>query len=242
MEEYNTEYNVLMIDDDVKLCRLVKDYLLSMGFHTHIVHDGKEGIDNVRLNNFDIVILDVMLPTLDGFTVLTEIRTFSQVPVIMLTALGSETDRVLGLENGADDYLSKPFTVRELLARLRALIRRVKVAEGTYQINSNELKVGEISINSASRQVFRNGEEIILTALEFDLLFCMMRLKGQILSRDRLLEEIAGRNSHIFDRSIDVHVSSLRKKLGDDPKNPEFIKTIRSVGYVFAREKEKYFV
>jgi DNA-binding response OmpR family regulator len=229
---HNADNPILMIDDDVKLCRLVKDYLAPFGFSVEAAHTGTDGISKVSDKKYQAVILDVMLPEMNGFEVLKQIRLFSAVPVLMLTALGDESDRIVGLEIGADDYLPKTFSTRELLARLRAVTRRSQMAAENNQIENKEIVVNDISINAATREVTQSGQKIILTALEFDLLLCLARFKGRILDRDTLLDEIAGREYDIFDRSIDVHISSLRRKLGDDPKNPRYIKTIRSVGYM----------
>lgn len=235
----NSERNsrILMIDDDLKLCRLVKDYLAPFGFDVDAVHTGPDGLAKVKTGDahavIDAVILDVMLPGMDGFTVLKEIRQISSVPVLMLTALGDESDRIVGLEIGADDYLPKTFSTRELLARLRAVTRRAKISTAEKVNESEEINFKDIQINSATREVTQDGQSIALTALEFDLLHCLARSAGRILDRDKLLDEIAGRSYDVFDRSIDVHISLLRKKLGDDPKNPRYIKTVRSVGYMF---------
>ncbi|HLM61907.1 MAG TPA: response regulator transcription factor [Pyrinomonadaceae bacterium] len=232
----NTENPILMIDDDVKLCRLVRDYLAPFGFSVEAAHTGTDGLAKVKDRNYQAVILDVMLPEMNGFEVLKQLRGFSAVPVLMLTALGDESDRIVGLEIGADDYLPKTFSTRELLARLRAVTRRSQMATGQNQTENKEIVVNDISINAVAREVVQNGQQVILTALEFDLLLCLARFKGRILDRDTLLDEIAGREYDIFDRSIDVHISSLRRKLGDDPKNPRYIKTIRSVGYMLVPE------
>ncbi len=229
---------ILMIDDDVKLCRLVKDYLAPFGFSVEVAHDGLDGLEKLKNDNFGVVILDVMLPKLNGFEVLKRIRQISTVPVLMLTALGDESDRIVGLEIGADDYLPKTFSTRELLARLRAVTRRSQISTMQLQNEAEELTVGDISINCATHEVRQNGQTVILTALEFDLLFCLARFKGRVLDRDKLLDEIAGREYDVFDRSIDVHISSLRRKLGDDSKNPRYIKTIRSVGYMLVAQGE----
>ena len=228
---------ILIIDDDVKLCRLVKDYLAPFGFTVETAHDGLSGLEKLKDANFGAVILDVMLPQMDGFEVLKRIRKISDVPVLMLTALGDESDRIVGLEIGADDYLPKTFSTRELLARIRAATRRSQMSAQTKDA-ADELIIGDISINSATREVWKNGAPIILTALEFDLLFCLARSKGRVLDRDKLLDEIAGREYDVFDRSIDVHISSLRRKLGDNSKNPRYIKTIRSVGYMLVPDGE----
>lgn len=221
-----------MIDDDLKLCRLVKEYLAPMGFAVETANTGPDGLEKVRADDFGAVILDVMLPGMDGFEVLRQIRRVSTVPVLMLTALGDEADRIVGLEIGADDYLPKTFSTRELLARLRAVTRRSRISGSQAGTSPDEIVVGDIQINLGNREVSQNGNPITLTALEFDLLSCLARSAGRVLDRDRLLDEIAGRDYDVFDRSIDVHISSLRRKLGDDFKNPRYIKTVRSVGYM----------
>ena len=236
MTENAGENKILMIDDDVKLCRLVKDYLAPFGFAVDAANDGASGLEKVKNGDFGAVILDVMMPQMDGFEVLKRIRQFSGVPVLMLTALGDESDRIVGLEIGADDYLPKTFSTRELLARLRAVTRRSQMSSAENKNESEILSVGDVSINTATREVKKQNEPVILTALEFDLLVCLARQKGRVLDRDKILDEIAGREYDVFDRSIDVHISSLRRKLGDDSKNPRYIKTIRSVGYMFVPE------
>jgi two-component system response regulator CpxR len=239
----DTNSRILIIDDDTKLCRLVRDYLTPFGFTVEAAHNGPEGLEKLKNSDVQAVILDVMLPGMDGFTVLKEIRQFSNVPVLMLTALGDESDRIVGLEIGADDYLPKTFSTRELLARLRAVTRRSRITATSDLNGSDEITFNDIYINSATREVLQNGQPVSLTALEFDLLYCLASSAGRILDRDKLLDEIAGRSYDIFDRSIDVHISLLRKKLSDDPKNPRYIKTVRSVGYMFVAEgdeKAKY--
>jgi len=237
--ENDNNKRILMIDDDVKLCRLVADYLAPFGFAVTSENTGLKGLDAVRNGEFHAVILDVMLPEMDGFTILKEIRQFSDVPVLMLTALGDESDRIVGLEIGADDYLPKTFSTRELLARLRAVTRRSQLTAKNSINETDELSLGNIYINSATREVLQDGKPLNLTALEFDLLNCLARSAGRVLDRDKLLDEVAGRSYDVFDRSVDVHISLLRRKLGDDPKNPRYIKTIRSVGYMLVpQEKE----
>ena len=230
---------ILLIDDDVKLSRLVGDYLAPFGFSVTSVYTGTDGLEKIKNEKFDAVILDVMLPGIDGFAVLKEIRQISTVPVMMLTALGDEADRIVGLEIGADDYLPKTFSNREMLARLRALTRRSQMISAQTKNETNETLVGGISINSSTREAVLDGKSLRLTALEFDLLLCLTHSAGKVLTRDTLLDEIAGRNYDVFDRSIDVHISSLRRKLGDDSKSPRYIKTIRSVGYMLVPQTEK---
>jgi DNA-binding response OmpR family regulator len=228
---------LLMIDDDRKLCRLVATYLQPLGFDVTPVHTGPEGVERATAagEKWHVVLLDVMLPGMDGFEVLKKIRTTSQVPVLMLTARGEETDRIVGLEVGADDYLPKTFSTRELLARLRAVLRRsVTSAAATpgAEAPPAEIVVGPLRINPDARSVVLDAAPLALTPVEFDLLACLAKAKGRVKTREALLDEIRDRNYDVFDRSIDVHISSLRKKLGDDAKNPRFIRTLRSAGYM----------
>ncbi len=228
---------LLMIDDDRKLCRLVAAYLEPLGFDVAVVHTGPEGVDRV-LNApepWHAVILDVMLPGLDGFEVLKKIRARSTVPVLMLTARGDEMDRIVGLEVGADDYLPKTFSTRELLARLRAVLRRsaaTAAVTAAAEAPPVEVVVGPLRLNLDARSAVLDTAPLVLTPVEFDLLSSLARARGRVKSREALLEECRDRNYDVFDRSIDVHISSLRKKLGDDAKEPRFIRTVRSAGYM----------
>jgi DNA-binding response OmpR family regulator len=225
---------LLLIDDDQKLCRMVNEYLGTLGFAITAVHDGPSGLERVLAETWDVVLLDVMLPGMDGFEVLKRIRAKSDVPVLMLTARGDEMDRIVGLEVGADDYLPKTFSTRELLARLRAVLRRGRrAAESSAAETGAELVVGEIRIRPEARTVVLGDRALDLTAVEFDLLWGLAKAKGRVKTRESLLDEVRERNYDVFDRSIDVHISALRKKLGDDAKNPRFIQTLRSVGYLF---------
>lgn len=237
--EFNSIVRILLVDDDPKLCRLVADYLKPLGFDVTSVLTGSEGLRHALTGNFQAVILDCMLPGLDGFEVLRQLRKVSTVPVLMLTALGDESDRIVGLELGADDYLPKTFSTRELLARLRAVTRRSAITASQRQTATLDgIVVQELYINVSAHEASLHGEPITLTPLEFDLLLCLARAAGRVLSRDQLLEEISGRDYEVFDRSIDVHISALRRKLGDDPKNPQYIKTVRTAGYMLMRESE----
>ncbi len=226
---------LLMIDDDRKLCRLVGDYLGPMGYAVRAMHDGPAGAEAAATGNFDVVILDVMLPGLDGFEVLKRIRATSDVPLIMLTGRGEEADRIVGLEIGADDYLPKTFSTRELLARLRAVtrrgVRRADEADSEHRVRA----VGELVINLDTRQVTLDGEPLDLTPVEFDLLAALANPPGRVRSREQLIEDIRDRHYDVYDRSVDVHVSALRKKLKDDPRDPRFIQTVRSAGYLLRR-------
>ncbi len=231
---------LLMIDDDLKLCRLVKDYLEPLGYEVESAHTGPQGLEKVTTGNYQAVILDVMLPGMDGFEVLRQIRRISTIPVLMLTALGDESDRIVGLEIGADDYLPKTFSTRELLARLRAVTRRsVLTAQQIQTTSTNEIIVHDLRLNPEARKATLGDQPLNLTALEFDLLLSLARAADRVLSREQLLDDISGRDYEVFDRSIDVHISLLRRKLGDDPKTPKFIKTVRSVGYVLMRKGEE---
>lgn len=230
---------LLMIDDDRKLCRLVADYLSPLGFEVSSEHDGLVGVARVGAETWDAVILDVMLPGIDGFEVLRQIRQKSEVPVLMLTARGDEMDRIVGLEVGADDYLPKTFSTRELLARLRAVLRRTgrsggieRGAEKATATEMTEIVVGPLRVRVEARAAWLDEVVMDLTPVEFDLLMSLAKAKGRVKSREALLDEVRERNFDVYDRSIDVHISALRKKLGDDAKSPRFIRTLRSAGYM----------
>jgi DNA-binding response OmpR family regulator len=223
---------ILLIDDDDELCALVADYLGPMGFYVQAVHDGLVGVELALSEMWHAIILDVMLPGANGFEVLRRIRAKSRVPVIMLTGKGEEMDRVVGLELGADDYLPKTFSSRELLARLRAVLRRSGwLAEAPAPTPMRELIVGQMRINADAKTVLLGNVPLDLTPAEFGILLSLARALGRVKSRDQLIEEIADREWEAFDRAIDMHISSLRRKLGDDPKDPRFIKTVRGFGY-----------
>ncbi len=223
---------VLVIDDDRKLCRLIRDYLEPMGYEVSAAHSGTEGVERALGAAWDAVILDVMLPGLDGFEALKQIRRTSDVPVLMLTARGEEADRIVGLEMGADDYLPKTFSTRELLARLRAVVRRSRSAR-PIQAEEQEIVLGLLRIHPGARVAVLCDQPLGLTPVEFDLLLCLARAQGRVKTRQALLDEIRDRDYEVFDRSVDVHISALRKKLGDDPKTPRFIRTVRSAGYMW---------
>jgi len=228
-----TPTRVLVIDDDRKLCRLIRDYLEPMGYAVLAAHTGPDGVEKATGESWQAVILDVMLPGLDGFEVLKRIRAKSDVPVLMLTARGEEADRIVGLEIGADDYLPKTFSTRELLARLRAVTRRTSRTSPAGKDEAEaEVVVGKLRVNPAVRIAVLGDQPLALTPVEFDLLASLARSRGRVKTRERLLEEIRERNYDVFDRSIDVHVSGLRKKLGDDPKTPRYIRTVRAAGYM----------
>ena len=228
--------SVLVIDDDKKLCRLIKDYLEPLGYDVATANAGKEGLEKALSGSFDAVILDIMMPEMDGLEVLRRLRAGSNVPVLMLTGLGEESDRIVGLEMGADDYLPKTFSTRELLARLRAVIRRSRItAAKTLQTGTSHedasVVVGDLRVDPSSRSATLGELPLSLTAVEFDLLLALARTPGRVKSREQLLLEVADRDFEAFDRSIDVHISSIRRKLGDDAKSPRWVQTVRSVGY-----------
>ena len=236
--------NVLVIDDDRELCTLLRDYLEPLGYTVTAEHDGAAGVEHALQGGFQAVVLDVMLPGLDGFEALRRIRARSDVPVLMLTARGEETDRIVGLEMGADDYLPKTFSPRELLARLRAVTRRTtalpvaagspspRMGDGRGREAANApLVVGSLHIDPGARLAVLDDQPLKLTALEFNLLESLARARGRVRTREHLIETLGERAYDGLDRSIDVHIWSLRRKLGDDPKNPRYIKTVRAVGY-----------
>jgi DNA-binding response OmpR family regulator len=224
------DLTVLIVDDDERLFELLAQYLAENGVIAKRAATGPAGLKAIESGEpFDAVLLDVMLPGLDGLSLLKRLREKSQLPVIMVTAKGDETDRVVGLELGADDYLAKPFSPRELLARLRAVLRRTQVDP-----NKEQLTVGSMSLDVSARSVERDGRVVELTGLEFDLLLALARRAGRVVPRGNLLE-LAGRSDvNVSDRTVDVHVSHIRKKLGDD--DAVLLKTVRGVGYVLTRE------
>ncbi|MGY2051975.1 response regulator [Methylobacterium sp. JK268] len=224
---------LLMVDDDRRLAAMVSDYLSGEGYAVSLRFTAREGHEAVRRERFDAVILDVMLPDLDGFELCRQLRTQSGVPILMLTAKGEDTDRIIGLEIGADDYLPKPFNPRELLARIRALLRRHRAPD-----EAAPLAFGRLQIDPGSRTVRVDGEERRLTSRQFDLLLVLANHPGRVLSRERLMDLLGGDERDAFDRSIDVHVSRLRALIEDDPRAPRRLITIRGAGYVFARRQD----
>lgn len=225
---------LLLIDDDMKYCRLISDYLGRFGYEVIAVHTGTEGLQRAVEDGFAAVLLDVMLPGIDGFEVLRRMREQATTPVLMLTSLGEETDRIVGLEMGADDYLPKTSSPRELLARLRAVLRRSGTRPLTAEADAPvpEIVIGPLSINTGARLATLDGEALPLTPVEFELLLVLAQARGRVKSREELINEIRDRNYDVYDRSIDVHISALRKKLKDDPKTPRFIRTVRAAGYM----------
>ena len=229
---FESGQRVLIIDDDRKLCRLITDYLEPMGYAVRAAHTGTEGAAMAVEEEWHAVILDLMLPGMNGFEALKQIRKSSDVPVLMLTARGDEADRIVGLEIGADDYLPKTFSSRELLARLRAVTRRANRMTAETHDAAKVVVVGPLHVNADTRSAVLGDKPLVLTPVEFDLLWTLAAAKGRVKTREQLLDQIRDREYEVFDRSVDVHISALRKKLGDDHKNPRFIRTLRSAGYM----------
>ena len=220
---------ILLIDDDVELCDLLRDFLQLEGFTTHAVHDGAEALEHCRGRDYDAVVLDIMLPGMQGLEVLRQLRTFSTVPVLMLTARGEDTDRILGLELGADDYLPKPCNPRELSARLRAILRRARPAHADGEA---EIAAGATRLDRASRRATHDGADLDLTSAEFNVLSTLLANAGQVVDKDTLSREALGRELSAYDRSVDVHVSKVRKKLAARG-GTDLIVSVRGVGYQF---------
>jgi len=225
--------NILIIEDDLQQSSMLSDYL--SGEHMQIITCalGSDGLALLQKGHIDALILDVGLPDMDGFEVCRRVRTFSQLPILMLTARGDEMDRIIGLEIGADDYLPKPFNPRELLARLRAILRRSQ--NSSLDVS---LRFGRLELNEAAHTLYLDGEIINLTSYQFDLLNVLVKHAGRVMSRDQLMDELKGHDLEAFDRSIDVHISRIRSQIEDDPKKPRRILTIRGTGYLFARQQD----
>ena len=230
----------LLIDDDARLGALVAEYLAKHEIDVTVVGDGEHGLVALRKHRFDVVLLDLMLPGVDGLEICRRVRAVpavAAIPIIMLTAKGEDVDRIVGLELGADDYLPKPFNPRELLARIRAVLRR-SAALGATGAPRLPFRSGELEIDFDAREVTVAGRRQVLTHYEFELLAALARAAGRVLSREQLLDALKGAEYETFDRSIDVHISKLRAKLEADPKAPRLIKTVRGVGYLLARAGE----
>jgi DNA-binding response OmpR family regulator len=220
---------ILLVDDDLELCRMVAEYLQGEGYMLVTVHDGEAGVEAAIAGNIDVVVMDITMPVMDGFEALRQIRKLSDVPVLMLTARGDEVDRIVGLEIGADDYLPKPFNPRELVARLRAILRRA----GAPSPESGRLVQGDISIEPGSRSLFRRGKPVPVTATEFLIAELLLRSAGQVVSKEELTEKALGRRLTAYDRSLDTHLANLRKKIGPADDGSPRIKTVRGQGYIF---------
>jgi two-component system response regulator CpxR len=231
---------ILVIDDDVELCELLKEYLTAEGLQMDAVHDGAEGAERALSGDYELVILDVMLPAVGGFDLLRQIRAASGIPVIMLTARGDDVDRIVGLEMGADDYLAKPFNPRELTARVRAILRRTlpqQAATAGREVAPVRV-VGDVELDPATRTVRCAGEIVNLTSVEYGVLEVMLREAGRVVSREELTELALGRALGRYDRSIDVHVSNLRRKLGREADGVPRIKSVRGIGYLYTAPRQ----
>jgi DNA-binding response OmpR family regulator len=227
---------LLIVDDDVRLGAMLCDYLAAAGFAADRRSTGRDGLVALEREAFDALVLDVMLPDLDGFEICRRVRTRSDIPILMLTARGDDTDRIVGLEIGADDYLPKPFNPRELLARLRAILRRRKTGGDGRDA---AMRFGRLEIDPGSRSVRVDGEERALTSHQFDLIVALAENAGRVLNRERLMDLVKGVELDAFDRSIDVHISRIRAAIEDDPRHPRRILTVRGAGYVFARRQDE---
>jgi len=225
--------NILLVEDDRRLAEMVSEYLGEAGFSVSVAGDGRTGLARLAAEPCDALVLDLMLPDMDGLEVCRQLRAFSDVPVLMLTARGDAMDRVVGLEIGADDYLPKPFEPRELLARLRAILRRWDRTR-----SANVLRFGRLEIDRDARGVRVDGAERSLTGHQFALLVALAERAGRVQSRDTLMDLVRGEELEAFDRSIDVHVSRIRAAIEDDPKRPRRLLTVRGAGYVFARQQD----
>ena len=222
--------SVLLVDDDQDLCAMLSEYLGAEQVQVTAVHDGQAGVNSVRDGSYDAVVMDITMPVLDGFEALRQIRTFSTVPVLMLTARGDETDRIVGLEIGADDYLPKPFNPRELSARLKAILRRARLP--AEQPGATELQLGDLALNSGSQSVQLNGVALEVTATEFGVLELLAQSPGQVVRKESISEAVLGRRLTPYDRSLDTHIANLRKKLGPAADGGPRIKTVRGQGYL----------
>jgi len=224
---------ILLIEDDARLAEMLSEYLGDAGFRVSVAAQGRSGLEWLAREPFDALVLDLMLPDMDGLEVFRQLRAKSDMPVLMLTARGDATDRIVGLEIGADDYLPKPFEPRELLARLRAILRR-----NTYPGRNQLLRFGRLEIDRDARSVHVDGEARSLTSYQFALLLALAENAGRVLSRESLMDLLKGEPLEAFDRSIDVHVSRIRAAIEDDPKKPRRVITVRGAGYVLARAQD----
>ena len=222
---------ILLIDDDQELVQLLTEYLAIENIDVVACHDGKSGLEQANNNDIDLILLDVMMPIMDGFTVLKSLGSSHKTPILMLTAKGDDNDRILGLELGADDYLSKPFKHRELLARINAIFRRIDIVKQQDTPSSNTV-VNQVQLNHATREVICHNHHVELTGTEYQILFYLMENKGKIISKNEISEQVLERKLIQFDRSIDMHVSNIRRKLCEFSEEDKF-KTIRGAGYIF---------
>lgn len=228
---------ILLADDDEELCDMLGDYLRREGFDVDCAHDGDAALVSALAGGYDLLVLDVMMPKRDGFDVLRRLRQESLIPVLMLTARGSDVDSILGLELGADDYLPKPCNPRVLMARMRAVLRRAG-AEAEGDGDADDLEVGDIELQRGARRVRRDGAPIELTSTEFSVLAVLLQSAGRVVGKEALSEQALGRKLTRYDRSLDMHISNLRRKLGALPGGEERIQTVRGVGYLYRRAED----
>lgn len=226
--------HILIVDDDTELCELLQEYFTAEELFSEAVHDGLSGLNKIKNESFDLVILDIMLPEMNGIDLLKEVRKTSKIPVIMLTAKGDEIDRILGLELGADDYMPKPFSPRELVARIRAVFRRLEITANKSKDNY-KIELNGVILDSSTKSVTKDGQNLSLTEVEFSLLEQLMRSAGNVVERQDLALKVLGRRLTYDDRSLDVHMSNLRKKLGNSQGGNDLIKTIRGIGYLYVK-------
>jgi two-component system, OmpR family, response regulator CpxR len=226
---------LLLADDDQELCELLAEYLGSEGFEVDRVHDGEQAVTAVLTDRYDLVILDIMMPKMNGFDALREVRRKNATPVLMLTARGDDVDRIVGLEMGADDYLPKPCNPRELVARIRAILRRIKPFQNEPDSQANTLVIDDVELQSSSRQVLCGGASVELTSTEFGVLAELMEHAGTVVSKKQLTETVLERKLTQYDRSMGMHVSHVRRKLGKTASGEERIKTVRNAGYLYVR-------
>lgn len=231
--------SILIVDDDRELSELVAELLSEEGFCVETTNDSAQGLARAQSGDYALTVLDVMMPGMNGFEVLRRLRAVgSRTPVLMLTARGEDVDRIVGLEIGADDYLPKPFNPRELVARIRAILRRTSHDEESTARAPENLRVGDVEVDAGTRHVRRGGESVELTNVEYELLLLLLASAGRVVKRDELVRSVLGRELSVFDRSIDMHISNLRKKLGHRTGEVERIKTVRGVGYIYARQEK----
>jgi DNA-binding response OmpR family regulator len=237
VNELDSDHRILLVEDDERLAKLIQEYMAQQGLNIALEHNGAMAVERIKGEVFDLVILDIMLPGMDGLEICRQIRPDYQGPVMMLTAKGEDIDQVVGLELGADDYVTKPVQPRVLLARIRALLRRQNTQEVAAQNNHSDLiEFGKLKINAGSQEVWFDDKEVECTTNEFKLLWLLGQHAGQVLSRDDILENLRGIGYDGLDRSVDVRISRLRKKLGDDANHPFRIKTVWGKGYLFVKD------
>lgn len=225
--------DVLLVDDDLALCELLVEFLRTEGFQVTAVDNGVSGVEAAASEQYSLVLLDVTLPRMNGFDVLRTIRQKSSIPVIMLTARGDDVDRIVGLEIGADDYLAKPFNQRELVARMKAILRRVKIAQERESPHRKQLMIDDLVLNLTNHEVFKGSEPLAITATEFTLLKTLVENAGELVTRDELTHLALNRRLTLHDRAIDMHVSNLRRKIGSKQNGRPRLKTVRGAGYFY---------